>query len=127
MAGSPEDAPVTSSLSPTIADAAGEHGPSFSIIEDARAKIDHIDDQLVELLLERFELVGVIHEQKEALGLPVRDFARQGQILERVTELVGGKQFDGIFRMILDVSSQAQGETPPPPPEVKRSGLGKAW
>jgi chorismate mutase/prephenate dehydratase len=57
--------------------------------EEIRAGIDAIDDQIADLYLRRVRAVTAIAESKRADGRPVRDPARERDILARVAGRVG--------------------------------------
>ena len=58
-------------------------------INNSRAKIDNIDDELVKLFAERMNIVADIAKSKCDSGVPVRDNAREESILKRVCGSVG--------------------------------------
>lgn len=56
-------------------------------IVELRKKIDKIDNQLADLLLERLKISREIISKKKSLGLPVYDEAREKEIYEEIEEL----------------------------------------
>lgn len=59
-------------------------------IEEGRAKIDAIDDELLVLLNRRASVVIEIMAEKRRMGLGVRDRLRENEILSRVSRLNPG-------------------------------------
>ena len=54
-------------------------------LSDARRLIDGIDERIVDLFAERMRLVLVVRAEKEAVGLSVRQAAREEEILDKVS------------------------------------------
>ncbi len=54
-------------------------------LEDLRQRIDEIDDELVRLFVERIGIAEQVAEEKRAAGLPIRNDAREREILSRLT------------------------------------------
>ena len=52
-----------------------------------RAEIDALDSQIAKLLTDRFAVVKAIGNVKKQSGLPVKDLAREREVLERVKSL----------------------------------------
>ena len=52
-----------------------------------RAEIDALDNQIAKLLTDRFAIVKAIGNVKRQAGLPVKDLAREREVLERVKSL----------------------------------------
>jgi chorismate mutase len=84
-------------------------------IEDWRAKIDAIDDELVVLLNMRSSLVAETVAQKQREGLPLRDSKREQEILLRARQSNVGPMdhdaIDEIFRLIISESRRVAMET----------------
>jgi chorismate mutase/prephenate dehydratase len=55
-----------------------------------RDRIDALDRRIVELVNERAELTLAVGEEKARLGHPIRDAAREREVLLRVTIANGG-------------------------------------
>ncbi|HCW32083.1 MAG: hypothetical protein UT36_C0008G0044 [Candidatus Peregrinibacteria bacterium GW2011_GWF2_39_17] len=53
-------------------------------LSNYRTKIDEIDDQIVELLGQRFDLILKIKNKKRKLNIAVYDQSREEKILKRV-------------------------------------------
>ena len=53
-------------------------------IEDWRAEIDEIDDQLLRLLNQRARLAAKIGGLKQKAGLPLNDLERERRVVERL-------------------------------------------
>lgn len=74
-----------------------------------RAEIDEIDAQILVLLARRFDRVRRMGELKTSAGSPLRDTAREKQILLRLTEInlklqkdVPQECLEEIFQSIMD-------------------------
>lgn len=81
------------------------------MFEKERAEIDHIDQQLVQLLLQRFEVTQRIGNKKRELQLPVKDEKREQQIIHRLCQQVPDEQkpwIADIYHGIMDASCQQQ-------------------
>lgn len=59
-------------------------------LNEIRRKIDEIDDELVRLFAQRMDMSAAIAEIKQQTDRPIRDRARESEILERVSSLAGG-------------------------------------
>ncbi|HFI0451080.1 TPA: chorismate mutase [Streptococcus suis] len=57
-------------------------------LEHIREQINTIDNQLVDLLEQRMELVDQVTAYKRATGKPILDTSRENAVLERVGKLV---------------------------------------
>ena len=75
-----------------------------------RGEIDRIDGQLLALYTERMEAVERIAALKEERGLPVRDEAREAQLLARVREQAGPRAegAEKLFTLLLSLSRALQ-------------------
>lgn len=52
----------------------------------ARQQINQIDEQLVDLLTQRFEAVIQVNQAKQTAHIPVMDQGREDQVLDRVAQ-----------------------------------------
>lgn len=80
-------------------------------INDARDKIDSIDNELVELLKKRMEIAKKIAEYKQENSLPALNKSREREILNRVAELSGDElasYIQVLFSTIFSVSRSYQ-------------------
>lgn len=68
-------------------------------LESIRVEIDSVDQQLVELLKQRFELSDQVAEAKKSTGKPISDPARERDILNRLCDQVG-LEYETDIRMI---------------------------
>jgi monofunctional chorismate mutase len=75
-----------------------------------RGEIDRIDAQLLALFLERMRVVDEIGATKRGLGLPVRDEAREAELLARIRAQAGEQadEAEALFRALLDISRGRQ-------------------
>lgn len=55
----------------------------MSKLEDIRAKIDEVDEQIAELFAERINLVKDVSKLKHEQGLPIEDLKREKEVLEK--------------------------------------------
>lgn len=80
-------------------------------IQDLRANINKIDDQMAELFRERMDTALAIAQYKKENKLPVLDRSREREILSRVAELVGEKYQPYakiLYSTLFDMSRSAQ-------------------
>lgn len=54
------------------------------ILLAARQRIDRVDNAIMRSLIERMEMVSVLHAQKRKSGMPIRDKRREAQIIARL-------------------------------------------
>ena len=77
-----------------------------------RNKIDDLDIQLLEFLLQRFSLSIEIGEIKASKGIDIRDSNREKEIIERLTNKLDGKldkdDIASIFDPIYKISKRLQ-------------------
>lgn len=93
-------------------------------LADYRARIDVLDDQLIRILAERFEITKAVGAYKAAEGLPAADPAREAQQVERLRAIAEEVGMDPsfsekVFRLIVDEVirhhlSHTDDATPPP-------------
>jgi chorismate mutase len=81
-------------------------------IEDWRAEIDEIDDQLLRLLNTRARLAAKIGGLKHKAGLPLNDLEREQQVIERTQANNTGPLDDNavskLFQCIIRESRQVE-------------------
>lgn len=82
-------------------------------IDQLRGKIDALDDQIVDLLGERFNLTGEVGELKKKEGEPVYQSGREDAILKRVVSRgktlgLDGLLLQALFLQIFAVSKRKQ-------------------
>lgn len=63
-------------------------------IEEIRSELERIDREILERVAERQRLVRAVEEEKARLGRPIRDFAREREIIERIRRLAGDAGVD---------------------------------
>ena len=82
-------------------------------LDELRVKIDAADKRLLEVLLERFELVERVGRFKEENGLKVEDLGREAAVLRRIAEKVeaAGKDeyLQGVLRIYREIFVQSKG------------------
>ena len=77
-------------------------------IEELRARIDRIDSELIRLYGERMKVSEQIGLYKKERGLPVRDPAREQALLDRVGELAGAENADGVRALFSLLMAQSR-------------------
>ncbi|HWT01346.1 MAG TPA: chorismate mutase [Pyrinomonadaceae bacterium] len=81
-------------------------------IEDCRAEIDAIDEELLRLLNERARLALLVGESKRAAGLALCDHEREREVLGRAVSANRGpldeRAVTNLFRLIIDESRRVQ-------------------
>lgn len=83
----------------------------MSSIEEKRARIDQIDDQIVDLFTKRMAVSREIAEYKKAQNLPLVDRSRERSIIARMTERVPSELRDYtqiLFDQIIQTSRTEQ-------------------
>ncbi|MBR0266577.1 MAG: prephenate dehydratase [Clostridia bacterium] len=77
-------------------------------IQDYRAKIDQVDSELVRLYGERMEITREIGRYKREHNLPVLDTERERNLLNRVGEMVGEENENGVRALFGFLMSQSR-------------------
>ena len=80
-------------------------------IRELREQMDGIDRELVALYCRRMETAREIGHYKQANNLPVLDQAREQQLLDKVAELAGPENEQGIralYQLLLEQSRRRQ-------------------
>ena len=81
-------------------------------IKDFRRKIDRLDDQLIDIIVERLSLTLDIGEIKEEINLNITDNNREQEIINRMTQRLNGrlnpKEIEKIFNLIFQISKKIQ-------------------
>ena len=77
------------------------------ILQEYRARIDELDEQLICLLAERFEITKTVGELKAETGLPAADPQREKEQIARLHEIARNEGMDPVFgekvfRLIVD-------------------------
>ena len=99
--------------------------PPQEQLEKLRERIIAVDDEIIQLIGERRDLVLEIGRCKEALGLPVLDPAREARVVRRVAERsralgVDEELMRDVMRRIISSARQIQNQhtssDPPPKP-----------
>ena len=78
-----------------------------SILGEHRKRIDQLDEQLIRLLAERFEITKAVGEYKAENNLPAADHEREKQQIARLHEIAQVAGMDPsfgekVFRLIVD-------------------------
>ena len=80
-------------------------------LKNIRQEIDGIDDMLANILRQRLEIVDRVAKVKREKGLPVFDANREGEILDRVSAIVGAgfeKEVREVFSALFAASRARQ-------------------
>ncbi len=81
-------------------------------LKELRDKIDNIDDQLLKLIQERFEIVDEVRKYKEANNINIKDKNREKQIISRISDnyrgILSKDEVTDIFKKIIGVSNHVQ-------------------
>ncbi len=77
------------------------------ILREQRVRIDELDEQLICLLAERFEITKTVGELKAKAGLPAADPKREKEQIARLHEIARREGMDPVFgekvfRLIVD-------------------------
>lgn len=103
----------------------GDDRGAETALDELRARIRQVDEELVRLVGERRDLVLRIGEAKEALGLPVLDPSQEARVVRRAAgrarELGVDEELvrDVVWRIIASARDAQEGRTrwgPPLPP-----------
>ena len=81
-------------------------------INSLRKNIDELDDQMIDLVVQRLAIAKEIGDIKETNGIEVIDPYRESQIINRITEKLAGtlekKDITAIFEPIYSISKRLQ-------------------
>ena len=80
-------------------------------IRELREQMDGIDRELVALYCRRMETAREIGRYKQANNLPVLDQAREQELLDKIAELAGPENEQGIralYQLLLEQSRRRQ-------------------
>lgn len=103
----------------------GDERGGENALDELRARIRQVDEELVRLVGERRDLVLRIGEAKEALGLPVLDPSQEARVVRRAAGLARELGVDEelvrdvVWRIIASARDAQEGRTrwgPPLPP-----------
>ena len=67
------------------------------ILREQRVRIDELDEQLICLLAERFEITKTVGELKAKAGLPAADPKREKEQIARLHEIARREGMDPVF------------------------------
>ncbi len=81
-------------------------------INKLRKKIDIIDSKISNLLLKRFEIAKKIGEIKKKKNMPVKDFKREKEVLNKISSKTEtyGKELKEIYKKIIEKTREIQNE-----------------
>lgn len=81
-------------------------------LEQLRNQINQVDERLVALLKQRFEIVEAVARTKQASGATVFDPTRERAVLKRVVDLVANEDYQPavaqVFTTIMDQAKQLE-------------------
>lgn len=75
-----------------------------------RTKIDHIDQQLMDLLEERYTLTNAIGLVKENIQKNVKDNDRELYIFNKITKYSHSPSIELVYKAIINESKNQQGK-----------------
>lgn len=81
------------------------------LLSNLRSRIDEIDQELLELILKRFDLVDQVADVKKVSKIPVFVPGREDEILDNIVSKVDPKYSQyvrDLFTSILDISKRYQ-------------------
>ena len=81
-------------------------------LSEIRRKIDTVDDQLLDLFLQRMALAEDVARYKKANGLPILNAAREQEVLDKVSANAGAhaERACRLFETLLALSRARQEE-----------------
>lgn len=84
-------------------------------LQTLRDQIDQIDEQILKLILVRFQVVEQIGKEKQELSLPTLQIGREEEVMQRLYKLgttqgLSGNFITGLFKMIIEESKRIQNE-----------------
>jgi chorismate mutase len=82
-------------------------------IQQLRKKVDQVDEQILNALLERTKICLAIGLAKKKKGVPVRDTARENEVYQRVKKRaveshLDPLQVEAVYREIVNMCSAVQ-------------------
>lgn len=77
-------------------------------LEEIRQKIDNVDDQIIELLIKRYDLVLDVKSYKSQNQLPVLDQSREQKIYQKIIQKKYPEQLKEIYTIIMSLSKTMQ-------------------
>jgi chorismate mutase len=92
-------------------------------IEEVRAEITQLDEEIIHLIAQRQKLAGKVAAIKQAEGIPVHDNQRKTDVLEYVMKLAKANHIDpvpvkSIFETLISMNEKEQrvamGKSVPP-------------
>ncbi|MGA2104050.1 chorismate mutase [Methanoregula sp.] len=95
-------------------------------IEEVRAEITQIDEEIIHLIAQRQGLAGRIAVIKEERGIPIHDNQRKIDVLEYVMKLAKANHIDpvpvkAIFETLISMNEKAQRAALEKPAPKKRA------
>ena len=77
-------------------------------LEDTRKLIDSIDDQIIHLLIQRYDLVQHVKSYKKKHQLPVLDQSREDLIYQKIDSKKYNNRIKEIYQLIMALSKDMQ-------------------
>ncbi|GHV98227.1 chorismate mutase [Lactobacillus nasalidis] len=81
-------------------------------LTNLRARIDEVDQELVQALVKRYDLVLQVARAKQASGRAVFDPEREKQVLAKVNRLAGrpeyGRALEAVYQEIMDQAKELE-------------------
>jgi len=84
-------------------------------IAELRKEVDEVDDKLIQLLLERFELTDDIGKVKVKGGIPLEhELGREAEIVERLSKKYSKTFISELYAVLFDEALKRQKELSSP-------------
>ena len=88
-------------------------------LSEIRARIDAVDDQMLNLFLERMDLAEEVARYKSAHNLPILNKTREREVLANVMEKAGSRERYAyhLFATLMELAKSRQAELISSPPK----------
>jgi chorismate mutase len=82
-------------------------------IQHLRRRIDEVDDQILQALIERIKICKAIGLAKKKQGLAIKDASRENEVFKRIKEksaqfALDPVQIEAVYREIVNICSAVQ-------------------
>lgn len=77
-------------------------------LDQLRRQIDIIDDKIIALLHQRFDLVKKVKDIKTKRAIPILDTNRETLILRRIEQKLYNREISMVYKTIFSVSKDLQ-------------------
>ena len=82
------------------------------VLDELRKEIDILDNQILEVIEQRFELVKKVAQRKKETGLPIRDIGREEIVINTKVEKsdLPEKFVRNLYRSMIDTAIEMEKE-----------------